>query len=96
MISSATSWITGTPMLPPPAFRPSAQPFFRWGKKALMLVIDEAKLPPPSPAKHATTMKVVYDVPGCMTNAARIVGMSSSAALTIVQFRPPNFATAKV
>ena len=38
----------------------------------------------------------MYDVPGSMTIAARIVGMSSSAALTIVQFRPPNFATAKV
>ena len=96
MISSATSWITGTPMLPPPAFNPSAQPLYRSGKKALMLVIDDAKLPPPSPAKHATTMKVVYDVPGCMTIAARIVGMSSSAALTIVQLRPPNFATANV
>ena len=44
---------TGTPMLPPPALRPSAQPFFRSGKKALMLVIDEAKLPPPTPASAA-------------------------------------------
>ena len=61
-----------------------------------MFVIDEAKLPPPRPAKHATTMNVVYEVPGCMTIAARTVGTSSRAALTIVQFRPPNFATANV
>ena len=51
MINSAISWITGTPMLPPPAFRPSAQPLYRSGKKALMFVIDDAKLPPPTPAK---------------------------------------------
>jgi hypothetical protein len=41
-------------------------------------------------------MNVVYEVPGCMTNAARIVGTSSSAALMIVQFRPPKTATAIV
>ena len=29
-----------------------------------MLVIDDAKLPPPNPASAATTMNVVYDVPG--------------------------------
>ena len=40
-------------------------------------------------------MKVVYEVPGCITNAAS-VGTSSRAAQTIVQFRPPNIATAKV
>jgi hypothetical protein len=69
---------------------------WRSGKKVLMLVIEDAKLPPPRPAKHATTTKVVYDVPGCMTIAARIVGTSSSAGLTIVQLRPPNIATANV
>ena len=30
-----------------------------------MLVIDDAKLPPPNPANAATIMNVVYDVPGC-------------------------------
>jgi hypothetical protein len=62
----------------------------------LMFVIDDAKLPPPRPAKHATIMNVVYEVPGCMTVAARIVGTSSSDALTIVQLRPPMRATANV
>jgi hypothetical protein len=61
-----------------------------------MFVIDDAKLPPPTPAIAATIMNVVYDVPGCMTIAARIVGNSSSAALTMVQLRPPNYATANV
>ena len=61
-----------------------------------MFVIDDAKLPPPTPAIAAITMKVVYDVPGCMKIASRIVGTRSSAALTIVQFRPPNTATANV
>ena len=34
-----------------------------------MFVIDEAKLPPPTPASTATTRKVVYEVPGSMTIA---------------------------
>jgi len=29
-----------------------------------MLVIDDAKLPPPIPAVAATNMNVVYDAPG--------------------------------
>ena len=62
----------------------------------MMFVIDEAKLPPPTPAKHATITNVVYDVPGCMTIAARTVGINSKAALMIVQFRPPKRATANV
>jgi hypothetical protein len=57
--SRPTIWITATPMLPPPAFRPSAQPLSRWGKNALMLVIDDAKFPPPTPATAATIMNVV-------------------------------------
>ena len=61
-----------------------------------MLVMEEAKLPPPTPVSKATTMKVVYEVPGSITTQAATVGTSSSAALTIVQFRPPKRATAKV
>ena len=83
-------------MLPPPAFSPSAQPFFRSGKKELMLVIDEAKLPPPTPVSAATTRNVAYEVPGSMTTAAAAVGTSSSSALKTVQLRPPKRATAKV
>lgn len=83
-------------MLPPPAFRPSAQPFFRSGKKELMLVIDEAKLPPPTPVSSAHTMNVVYEVPGSITANAATVGIRSRLAAKIVQFRPPKRATAKV
>src|SRR6478752_4343432 len=94
--SRPTSWTTGTPMLPPPALSPSAQPFLRSGKKALMLVIDEAKLPPPMPVSAATTRNVVYEVPGSITQKAAQVGTRSDSALTTVQLRPPNSATAKV
>ena len=62
-----------------------------------MLVIDEAKLPPPKPANAATTMKVVYDASGrFITHSVNSVGIRSSSALTIVQLRPPNFAGATV
>ena len=39
-----------------------------------MLVMEEAKLPPPMPVSSATAMKVVYDVPGSITSHAAIVG----------------------
>ncbi len=61
-----------------------------------MLVIEEAKFPPPTPVSAATARKVPYEVPGSMTTSAATVGASSSRALTTVQFRPPNRATAKV
>ena len=62
-----------------------------------MLVIDDAKLPPPNPANAATTMNVVYDVSGrFITYSVSTVGISSSSALTIVQLRPPNLAGATV
>lgn len=83
-------------MLPPPALRPSAQPFFRSGKKALMLVMEEAKLPPPIPASIAQIRNVLNEVPGSITRNAATVGMSSRLAETTVQLRPPKSATAKV
>ena len=61
-----------------------------------MLVIDDAKLPPPTPASAAVIIKVSKEMPGLSRNAAVIVGISRSSALTMVQLRPPNFATAKV
>jgi hypothetical protein len=39
---------------------------------------------------------VANDVPGSMTTKAATVGTSSRQAETIVQFRPPKTATAKV
>ena len=61
-----------------------------------MLVIEEAKLPPPKPANSETINKVSKDTPGLRKVAIRMVGISSSRAETIVQFRPPNVPTAKV
>src|SRR4051794_2682818 len=96
MMSSPTSWITATPMLPPPALSPSARPLRPSGKNELMLVIDEAKLPPPNPARAAMSTNTPNGVPGCRTKAATIVGTSSSRPLTTDQLRPPNRATANV
>src|SRR3954467_12417971 len=61
-----------------------------------MLVIEEAKLPPPTPATAASTSSVEYDTPGLIRNAARTAGTSSSEALKTVQLRPPKRATAKL
>ena len=61
-----------------------------------MLVIDEAKLPPPTPASSETANRVPNDTPGSSTIAIAMVGTSSSSAATMVQFRPPNTPTAKV
>src|SRR5258706_10984985 len=74
-----------------------------------MLAMDEAKFPPPTPAsapRNSRVWKLVYPVKilglaavGCRAVrriASATVGTSSSPAETIVQFRPPNFATAKV
>ena len=51
--SGITICIVVTPKLPSPAFKPSAVPCSRFGKKVLMLDIDDAKLPPPTPDHSA-------------------------------------------
>ncbi len=61
-----------------------------------MLVMEEAKLPPPMPASRPIQRKVSNDVPGFITANAATVGTRSRPAETIVQFRPPKTATAKV
>ncbi len=86
-----------TPMLPPAALRPSAQPFSRSGKKNEMLAMLEAKFPPPRPAVAAAaaiSQKGVSGRPTRRTSAE--AGIRISSALTIVQFRPPKRGTAKV
>src|SRR3990172_11993146 len=47
-----------TPKLPRPAFRPSAVPCRRLGKKVLILDIELAKLPPPTPDHSAISWNV--------------------------------------
>ena len=62
-----------------------------------MFAIELAKLPPPKPAVAAIRQKTQYGVAGfCTANANRSVGISSRAALTMVQLRPPNLGTANV
>ena len=61
-----------------------------------MFAIEEAKLPPPTPAVAARTISVEYDTPGRIRTAASTAGISSRPALTMVQLRPPNRATANV
>src|SRR3954466_3209981 len=61
-----------------------------------MFAIELAKLPPPTPARQLTTSRVENETPGSSTIAVAMAGTSSSAALTIVQLRPPNLATANV
>ena len=53
--SGITICIVVTPKLPRPAFRPSAVPCRRLGKKVLMLDIELAKFPPPTPDHNAST-----------------------------------------
>jgi hypothetical protein len=61
-----------------------------------MFAIEDAKLPPPTPATAAMTSMVVKDTPGFSRTAMSRVGTRRSAALNTVQLRPPNFATANV
>ncbi|MGY4471486.1 hypothetical protein ACVWWK_007195 [Bradyrhizobium sp. LB9.1b] len=56
-----------TPILPPAAFRPSAHPFIRSGKKKEMLVMLDAKLPPPRPAVEAISSISQNGVSGWLT-----------------------------
>lgn len=53
MTAGTTIWTMPVPRLPPAALGPSALPFSASGKKNEMLVIDDAKLPPPKPASAA-------------------------------------------
>ena len=56
-----------TPILPPAAFKPSAHPFIRSGKKKEMLVMLDAKLPPPRPAVEAISSISQNGVSGWLT-----------------------------
>src|SRR6478609_9389895 len=62
-----------------------------------MFAIELAKLPPPKPAVAAIRQKTQNGVSGrCTKKAKSSVGTSSSAALIMVQLRPPNLGTANV
>ena len=53
--SGITSCNSGTPKSLRPPFNPSAAPCARFGKKGLMLAMEEEKLPPPIPDSKAST-----------------------------------------
>ena len=62
-----------------------------------MFVIDEAKLPPPSPVSAAHTRYGHSGSPGLASNTmVPTVGISSTSAENMVQLRPPNLAVANV
>ena len=62
-----------------------------------MLVIDEAKLPPPNPASAAHTRYGHSGRPGIgQQHMVPTVGISSTNAENTVQLRPPNVAVASV
>jgi hypothetical protein len=62
-----------------------------------MFAMLEAKLPPPRPAAAPPSRKAQKDVRGSETSTGSAsAGMSSSRALTTVQFRPPKRGTANV
>ena len=62
-----------------------------------MFAIELAKLPPPTPPSAATSSSTPNGVSGFETTMpSSVAGISSSAADTIVQFRPPKIATMNV
>ncbi|CNJ82938.1 Uncharacterised protein [Mycobacterium tuberculosis] len=62
-----------------------------------MLVIDEAKLPPPRPVSAAHSRYGHNGSPGWASNAmVPTVGIRSTTAENMVQFRPPKRAVANV
>ena len=97
MTAGMTSWTTPVPRLPPAALIPKAFPFSASGKKKEMFVIDDAKFPPPKPARAATSSRIPKGVSGRPTTHARPrAGRSKSSAESTVQLRPPKSGTAKV
>jgi hypothetical protein len=88
--SGMTICIVVTPKLPRPAFRPSAVPCSRFGKKVLMLDIELAKLPPPTPDHSAISWKAHSGQSlCCSTMPVPMAGASSMAVVRKMVLRPP-------
>ena len=88
--SGMTICIVVTPKLPRPAFRPSAVPCRRLGKKVLMLDIELAKLPPPTPHQSAISWNTHNGVFWlCSARPVPIAGASSIAVVRKMVLRPP-------
>ena len=97
MTSGTSTCMVVTPAFPSPAFKPSARPCMRLGKKKLMLDMDEAKLPPPKPDKSASNWKVQSGVfLSCRAKPAPTAGIIKSAVVKNMVFRPPAIRMKKV
>ncbi len=88
--SGITICIVVTPKLPTPAFRPSAVPCSRFGKKVLMFDIELAKFPPPTPDHSAISWKAQSGQSlCCSTMPVPMAGASSIAVVRKMVLRPP-------
>src|SRR5574343_1422023 len=91
MMMGLKNCTTDTPRLPSPAFTPSAVPLRSFGKKKLMLDMEDEKLPPPKPHSSARISIVGYGVLGsCTAKPIPMAGISSEAVEIAVQRRPPT------
>jgi hypothetical protein len=85
-----TICIVVTPKLPMPALMPSAVPCSRFGKNVLMLDIELAKLPPPTPDHSAISWNAHSGQSLCWsTMPVPIAGASSIAVVRKIVLRPP-------
>ena len=91
MTMGVTKYVTATPKLPMPAFRPFAVPFFAMGKKKPMFAMDAEKQESARPMNENHRANVANVVVGSCTAKPRpISGMSRMAVVTNVTFLPPK------
>src|SRR3989338_3065139 len=89
--SGISTCMVVTPKFPKPALSPSAVPCRRFGKKPLMLDIEQAKLPPPIPEKNASIWNTHSGVVlSCKAMPAPTAGISSSKVVRKMVLRPPH------
>jgi len=95
--AGVSTCMTLTPRLPSPPLSPRAVPASRLGQKGGTLAMDDAKLPPPIPAKAARTTKVEKGVAvSWRARPAPRAGRISRAVVTAMVLRPPAMPTMNV
>ncbi len=88
--SGMTICMVVTPKLPSPAFKPSASPCWLLGKNPLILLMEQAKLPPPIPESNASNWKTQSGVRvSCRAMPAPTAGTISNAVVRTMVLRPP-------
>ena len=94
--TGTTNCTTDTPRLPRPALMPSAVPFSAFGKKKLILLMDELKFALPKPHNKAQICICHNGVFGsCTAKPKPSKGISKVAVENAVQRRPPKIGTTK-